>query len=409
MQRAGEDCSTMKLLASVDRKDRMLLLGCGALLAILVAVLALFSPANDDDDPTPSSYSTAPQGAKAAFELLGQAGYPVERQVEPLGLLENRVDEHATVVIAEPFLQNVSASRESVKAILDKGARVLVTGFAGGLLVPDNAVQSNGPTTEDECDAEPNGFGELAASGTIRIARQARWKQANPLHQVAYTCGAEAVAVTYKAGKGTVVWWAHSLPLENSGIQRADNLVFFLNSVGPATTTRVFWDESLHGDSPSLLSYTRGTPLKWIGWQLVLAAALLLWSHGRRSGPLRPDPAMPRTTQIEFVHSLGSLYQAANATQIAVSGAYQHFRQRLEQLFGIPQSLSAQAPGMRVALAQYFNPGSEHLQQTLQQTMVACEEAIAMEKLAPKTALARVQALHDYDDSMYRRMPTHLV
>jgi hypothetical protein len=393
----------MRLLASVDRRDRMLLLGCAALVAIFIVVLAFFSPANDDDDPTPSSYSTAPHGAKAAFELLQQSGYQVERQTEPLAQIEDRVDEHATVVFAEPFLQNVNASKESVKAVLDQGGRVLVTGFAGGLLVPGNAVEANKFSSQGECDADPNGFGELAGSGRIRIAPEARWKQSNPLHQVAYTCRSEAVAVTYKVGKGTVIWWDNSSPLENSGIQRADNLVFFLNSIGPPDT-HVFWDESLHGASPSLLSYTRGTPLQLIGWQLVLVAALLLWSYGRRSGPLRPDPTMPRATQIEFVHSLGSLYQAAGATHIAVSGAYQYFRQRLERFFGIPQSLSAEAPGMSNALSQYFGGGAEHMKQSL----MACEQAMGMEKLSPKTALAWVQALHDCDDSMYRRMQPHV-
>lgn len=385
----------MRWMASIDRKDRMLLLGCGALVTIFIAVLALFSPANDNDDPTPSSYSTAPHGARAAYTLLQQAGYQVERQSEPLTQIEDRVDEHTTVILAEPFLQNVIAAQQAAKALLDKGARILVTGFAGGLLVPGNAMQGN-RFPPSACDADANGFGELAGSGTIRITPEAHWTQSNPLHQVAYTCQGDAVAVTYKAGKGTVIWWAGSLPLENSGIQQADNLVFFLNSIGPQATTHVFWDESLHGDSPSLLFYTQGTPLRLIGWQLLLVAALLLWSYGRRSGPLRPDPISHRATPIEFVHSLGSLYQASSATQTAVSDAYQQFRQQLERLAGIPQTLVAEAPGMSVALAQRFGPHAERLQQTL----VASEQAREMEKLSPKTALARVQALHDCHDAI---------
>ena len=393
----------MKLLASVDRRDRMLLLGCAALVAIFMVVLAFLSPARDDDDPTPFSDSTAPHGAQAAFELLRQSGYRVERQSAPLAEIENRVDEQATVVFAEPFPQNVNAAKESVKALLDKGARVLVTGFAGGLLVPGDAVQINRLGPQGECEADPNGFGELAGSGRIRMAPEAYWEASNPLHQVAYTCRGEAVAVTYKAGKGTVVWWANSSPLENSGIRQADNLVFFLNSVGPAATTHVIWDESLHGDSPSVWSYTQGTPLTLIWWQLVLIAALLLWSYGRRSGPLRPDPTVPRATPIEFVHSLGSLYQAAGAAHTVVRVAYQHYRQRLDRLFGIPQSLSAAAPGMSAALARHFGEDAERLQQTL----MACEQAMGAEKLSPRTALARVQALHDCDDRMDRRTQPH--
>jgi hypothetical protein len=375
----------------------MLLLSCAALVAILILILSLFAPANNDEDLTPSSYSTAPHGAKAAFELLRQSGYQVERQSDSLTQLEDRVDEHATVVFADPFLQNVNASRDAVKALLDKGARIVVTGYAGGLLAPGNAVEVN-RFPSSECSADANRFSQLAGSGTVRMTPGARWKQSNPLHHVAYTCQGDAVAVTYTAGKGTVIWWADALPLENSGLQQADNLVFFLNSIGPPETTHVFWDESLHGDSPSLLSYTRGTPLHLIGWQLVLIAALLLWSFARRSGPLRPDPVVPRTTQIEFVHSLGSLYQAAGANQVAVSGAYQHFRQRLEQLFAIPQNRSAESLGG--ALLQHFGPGGERLLKTL----VACEQAMETENLPAKTALERVQSLHDCDDFIDRKI-----
>jgi Domain of unknown function (DUF4350) len=389
-------------LTSVDRNDKMLLMGCGVLVAIFILMLALFSPAKDNEDPTPSSYSTAPHGAKAAYELLRQTGYHVERQSEPLAQIEDRVDQHSTVVFAEPFLQNVDAARESVQAILEKGGRVLVTGYPGGLLVPGNAVQPS-RLAGGECDADANGFGELAGSGAIRIAPDAQWKPSNPLHEVEYTCHGQAVVVTYKVGKGLVIWWADSSPLENSGIQSADNLVFFLNSIGPAETTSVFWDESLHGDSPSLLSYTRGTPLELIGWQLALVAALLLWSQGRRNGPLRPDPTLLRTTPIEFVHSLGSLYQASAASQTAVNDAYQYFRQRLERRVGIPQTLAAKAPAMSVALTQQFGAGA----QPLQQTLVACEEAREMEKLSTQAALSTIQALHDCDDLIDQRMQIH--
>jgi hypothetical protein len=377
--------------AALDPRDKRLLLACGALVAVLIVLLALFSPGNEEDDPTPSSYSTAPHGARAAFQLLQQAGYRVDRQTDSLDDLDEPVDEHTTVIFAEPFLQNVSDSKQAVKSLLDHGARVLVTGFSGGLLLPDNAVQNNSVGAVMECDAAPHGSGELTGSGTVHMALKARWKPGNELQKVAYTCQGQTVAVTYASGKGTAVWWADSLPLENAGIQRNDNLVFFLNSVGPPATTRVLWDESLHGAPPSLVSYTQGTPLKWIGWQLLLIAALLLWSYGRRSGPLRPDPAIPRTAQIEFVHSLGSLYQAANATQTAVADAYQQLRQKLERMFAIPQNLPAASPGMASALAQYLGPEA----QSVQQAMVEGEKAMAMEQLPARVALIRIQALYD--------------
>jgi Domain of unknown function (DUF4350) len=386
----------MRLLAPIDRHDRTLLLGCATLACLFILVLALFSPPRDNDDPTPSSYSTAPHGAKAAYDLLRQSGYQVERQSEPLeqwlSQAGNRIDEHTTVVFAQPFLQNVDGARGTVQAILQKGGRVLVTGFAGGLLLPQNAVVAR--RSQNECNAQANGFGELAASGDIRITPEAYWKTSDALYEAEYTCADQVVAATYKLRTGVAIWWASSSPLENSGIQKADNLVLFLNSIGPPTTTHVVWDESLHGDAPFLLSYTKDTPLRWIGWQLALVAALLLWSRGRRSGPLRPDPILPRATPIEFVHSLGSLYQASAATQTAVNDAYHYFRRRLERWIGISQTLAAESSAMSTALAQLFGARAE----TLQKTLVICEEARASEKLSTTHALNAIQALHEFND-----------
>jgi hypothetical protein len=391
----------MSVGSSLDQRDRTLLLGCGALVILFIIVLALFSPASDNQDPTPSSYSTTPHGAKAAYELLGRAGYQVERQTDALSEITYRVDDHVTVVITEPYLRNVTNSQAAVKAMLENGARVLVTGFSGGWLVPEGAPQSY-RYPQPVCTADPNGLQPLAASGTIHIAPEAHWNQANPLQNVAYNCQGDAVAVTYKFGKGTVVWWANSLPLENAGIQQADNLVFFLNSIGPRGT-HVFWDESLHGDAPSLLSYAKGTPLTLALWQGVLVASLLVWSYGRRSGPLRPDPVIRRATPIEFVHSLGSLYEASGASQTAVNDAYQQFRQKLERQTGIPQSLPAAGPQMTIALRQHFGAGAERLEQAL----LACEQAAEPEKLSARSALTRIQALHDCQDVIDQRMQIH--
>jgi hypothetical protein len=384
--------SRLESLESMDRRDKTLLLACGTLLLVFIVVLAVFSPAADNDDPTPSSYSTAPHGARAAFEVLGRVGYQVERQSDPLMQIADRVDGDVTVVIAEPYWRNVASSQAAVRALLDKGARVLATGFSGGWLLPQSWLETY-RYPRPACGADPNGFQPLAASGTVRMVPEAHWKQSNPLQNVVYTCQGDAVAVTYKVGKGTIVWWANSLPLENAGIQQADNLVFFLNSVGPRGT-HVFWDESLHGDPPSLLSYARGTPLVLALWQGALVACLLLWSYGRRSGPLRPDPVIRRATPVEFVHSLGSLYQASGACRTAVNNAYQQFRQQLEQRFGISQSLAAEAPLMTVVLRQHFGAGAERLQQAL----LDAQQAGEAEKLPPRTALARIQALHDCQD-----------
>ena len=379
-------------------RDRNVLLGCGALILMVTVAIALLSPRRPgQQDTTPFSDSTDRQGAKAAFELLSKAGYKVERQNAPLSGIVDRVDEHTTLVIAEPFVQDVTETRAVIEQALDRGARILVTGASGALLLPDSALDEHHPHTQADCQAEPNGFDDLANSGKVEMRAPVYWQRNRPLQRVEYTCDGDPVVVTYASGKGTIVWWASSFPLENAGVVRADNLLLFLNSVGPAGN-HVFWDESLHGDIRSLWSYASGTPVHLLWGQLTLVAMLLLFSYSRRSGPLRPDPLVSRAVPIEFVRSLGSLYQKAGATNVAVAIAYQRFRHKLETQFGIRQTLPADSPALLQGLTSRFAARAEAIQKHL----LACENAASAEDLPAREALAKVQALHDYEAEFAR-------
>ena len=53
---------------------------------------------------------------------------------------------------------------------------------------------------------------------------------------------------------------------------------------------------------------------------------LVLFSFSRRSGPTRAMPLPARSTPVEFLEALGSLYAEAGASATAVELAYERFR-----------------------------------------------------------------------------------
>lgn len=371
--------------SGLTRRDKQLLTIAISCAALLIVVIAVFGPPREDDG-VPSSYSNAPHGARAAFLLLRRSGYRVAQSVDPLEQVAARATPQTTFVFADPSYGQVEDARGAVKEILDRGGRVVVTGFSGSLLLPGTNL-ARAEMNPYPCTATPRGLSALAGSGDVQMVAEAAWRETRPGDDVAYRCDDEAVAVTFASGKGAVVWWASASPLENGSIDKAGNLALLLNSVGPRQTTRVVWDESLHGATPSVWSYTAGTVLPWVWWQAGVVALLLVFSFSRRSGPLRPDPVVQRATPLEFVRSLGAVYHKAGAANAAVSTAYQGFRLRLERAAGV--SLQASALEAFQAVERRYPAAAAGLQPTLE----TASQAGQGPAMSARSALVLVDAL----------------
>jgi hypothetical protein len=378
----------MKLLASLDERDRKLLLICLAAVVVLAVVTGLFARnQNRDDNPLPSSYLTGKHGARAAYEMLQDSGYSLERWEQPLSDLAAQADAGTVVIFAEPLFNNTEASK-AVDAILKRGGRVLVTGISGGQLVPEGAVQ---PPTQFQiaaCKLSPEGLAPLAGSGEVWMTPAAGWKLASPRYHPDYNCAGQPAVVEYSEGAGHVVWWANSLPLENGSIARAGNLALLLNSLGPRDGHRFYWDESLHGEMPSQWYFARGPALNLLLIGITVLALLVVFSFSRRSGPVRDVPLPARASPIEFLEALGSLYAKAGASATAVSLAYGRFRRKMGELCGL-NGMQLNAEELAAALRRRFPQAGGELEADL----AACEEAGMNDKLVPRRALALVQAL----------------
>lgn len=377
----------MSWLGGLSRRDRQLLTISAVCAALLIVVVAVFGPAKEGS-PIPSTYSNATHGARAAYLLLQRAGYHLVRSTTPLDKLAGKTTPDTTYIFADPFFGQVQDARKQVKEILARGGRVLATGVTGALLLPGKHKNLVDESFNVPCTARPEGLSAMASSGDVRIVEEATWKMPSAERRVVYRCGNDPVVVTFPVGKGTVVWWASSSPLENGTIEQAGNLNLLLNSIGPRATTRVIWDESLHGASPWIWSRTVGTAFPYALWQFGLAALLLVFSFSRRSGPLRPDPVVRRAAPLEFAQSLGSLYEKARAANVAVTVAYQNFRLRLERKAGIAMQATAEEAAKTV-LRRY--PRNPEIARVIQMAGRISDES----RLAEQDALKLVQALQD--------------
>jgi hypothetical protein len=290
----------------------------------------------------------------------------------------------------------------AVRRVLERGGRVLAAGFLAAAVVPDENLDNQSPPQliGGVCQAEPVGFSPLAAGGKVVMRGiRAVWKLDRPSQRAAFVCAGEGVVVAYPVGKGTVVWWASASPLENQDIAARGSLDLLLNSLALQHGDRIVWDESLHASPPAAWNPLQDRVVLALIAQLLGLGLLLLLARGRRSGPLRPLPATARNSPEEFVRSLGGLYRSSGANDVPVTIAYERFRARLAQRYGVAGAQTANAATLAAMLKERFAISSSSLQHDLE----ACENAGRLTHLNPRQALALVKALAGYSEAVVQQ------
>ena len=385
----------MSFLSSLDSRDRTLLFWCVAIATLLAVITGILLPnGNSDDNRLPSSYLSGQHGALAAYETLVRAGYAVERWERPLAELAARSGPDTVVIFAQPFTRETDDIK-AVRTIVERGGRVLSTGFWGGYILPGESSDTPHDFTFAACRLEPEGLDPLASSGEVWMIPEAGWQVGKPSDRIEYSCAGQPAVVEYDWGKGHVVWWASSTPLENGSLARAHDLDLLLNSLGPKDGRHFYWDESLHGDVRSEWTYVSGPALNLLRIGLITIAVLVILSFSRRRGPARELAAPVRTTPVEFIDALGTLYRSAGAGSNAVAIAWERFQRRALSLCGLPgQRMSAAdlAAMLRRRFAGIADDVESHL--------AACEEAANSDAVAPREALRLVQFLADLQEQL---------
>ncbi len=330
------------MAASRDRRIVLWIL-CGMI--VLLVAFSIFSPANDDSNPIPTTYNSGSAGAKAAYLALGELGYGAQRWEAPSADLKNVDAAKTTLILAEPNFPTEGSKQvqADIADFLSRGGRVLATGREGAYFLPDAKTDAPTRLYGKLCFSTPEGQDSLARSGKVSIADNVRWTALDAKFRVSQLCGKDAVVVSYRHGAGEAIWWSSPMPMTNRGLKEDASLRLLLASIGGANR-QVLFDEYFHGARASLWDTAKGLPLRQIAWQCGVVALLLIFSFGRRSGPLRMPVRLPRSSPLEFAESMGRLYQKAGATGAAVDSSRRRLLKFLEEQCGIPREVLRSTP-----------------------------------------------------------------
>jgi hypothetical protein len=369
----------------IDPRDRKLLLGAGIVFILLIVGVAFFGGEPGEKVDVPSSYSTASGGAKAAYLVLTESGYKVQRWERRLGDLPKG----STLVLADPQEAPTRDEREALRNFLWDGGRILATGMFAGTFLPENESVPDmllAMTWKKVSAIAPSAI--TRAAPQITMAPQARWPSYSPAYAL-YGDGDEVVVVKYPYGRGEVLWWAAATPLTNAGLKEPGNLEFLLACLGD-TKAPILWDEYIHGYRETLGSSVGHSPVKWLLLQLGLLGLAVLATFSRRSGPVFAPVTDIRLSPLEFVQTLGGLYENAGTASVAVDISYQRFRYWLTRRLGVAVNIPIK--DLDAAVHDRFVPRDDRFAAILRR----CESAKADPYLSESEALHLVQELDEY-------------
>jgi Domain of unknown function (DUF4350) len=370
--------------------DRKLMWGFAVLFVLLVAGTATLGPRQEEGSAVPSSYSSDSGGALAAYLLLLDLHYPVRRWEQPPNLITDRAA--TLLILAEPTETPTDRDQAALLTFVKDGGRVLFCGAPIASFFPqaDAAAKVSDPEWKQFAATLPSYLSRGANQVVMRPA--AYWRGRDPAQLRLYGDEQTPAVVAWRIGSGEVLWWAGATPLTNAGMVREGNLELFLNSMaGPSgEPLSIYWDEYFHGARGSLWSYIEATPLPWGMLQIALLMIALMFTFSRRSGPIVQPAGVSRLSPLEFVETMGGLYQRAHAAPIAVAAAYRLLRLELVRRLGLPVSAAdrdlAHTAGQRLGL-----PGGE-----LAGTLESAARAAGSAKFPARQALGLVQELEGY-------------
>ena len=371
----------------LNPKDRKLMLGAGLVFVLLIAAALLLGSGEQSQAEFPSSYSTASGGAKAAYLLLSESGYKLQRWEKPLSDLPGATSK--TLIVAEPNEAPTREERERLKTFISEGGHVIATGMFAGTFLPENESTPDllaAMTWKKASALSPSRI--TRAAPQITLSPRAYWRSFSAAYPL-YGDGDRTVVVQYPFGKGEVLWWASATPLTNAGLKEPGNLEFFLACLGDQKN-EILWDEYIHGYRQTLGASIVHSPAKWLFLQLVLLAIAVVATFSRRSGPIFVPGSVVRLSPIEFVQTLGSLYQRARTPSVAVDICYRRFRFWLTKRLGIAANASAEE--LASAIHGRWSLDDDHFIATMKH----CESASTDPFLQPPVALHLVQELDAY-------------
>jgi hypothetical protein len=349
-------------------------------LIALVVLLAFFnrSPRNSSGDSwLPSSFNPVGAGHMAFYQTLADLNWPVERWREPLSRLSTYGTGNTLIITRSRVGARVSFSEQEIGLLADwvkSGNRLILLGALGGwddtremlrrfgFIVSNN--QNSNFISEFFHPAESRDGEQIEAlpaarsgeTGTLVLPRTPSLPATfPPRSRVLWEQQGRPYVVEVPYGAGRVVCGASSLVLDNSFLNKGDNLAIVLRLLAPGGVVprHLFFEESHHGFSTiyAVVRLLDHPGVRFSGMLTLLALLALLGSSLLRFGPVIPLQRGAGRSTLEFVDSIADLYQRADLRNDTIEYLFRETHQRVLHRLNLPPTAPQELIGSRLAQA----------------------------------------------------------
>jgi hypothetical protein len=371
-----------------------------------MGAIAFESPTGESEgESIPSTYYSSPGGARAAYLLLQELHYNVQRwERSPLELPPDAAG--SILILADPSDSPSAEEHQALQSFVEAGGQVLFTGRQVEAFFDDAHIGDYEDGTPSQTYAADLPSALTRGAPSVTLGPEALWGEAKPSETPLYSDGDADVIVSWRMGAGRVLWWAGPTPLTNAGISQSGNMNLFLDAMNvPAANSanaapvQIYWDEYFHGERSSLWSYMQNTPVAWGVLQLGVLGVGVLFTFSRRSGPTVLPANVSRLSPLEFVDTLGGLYERAKAEPALVGIVYQRFRTLLTRQLRLASTTDDAT--LENAIRSRLGRQLEGLPETLRRAAAASRA----EKVSPAEALALIKELEHYEELLGLKKP----
>lgn len=374
------------------------------LVAVTIAAAIYRARGQQETAPPLSSFSTAPNGARALWLWLEELDYPVSNES---GATFSVPGDISVALVLEPLALIAEGEWQVLDAWVEDGGTLVLAGESGGMALATRHYDFSLAYLGDQVitlTAQTPLLASPPLTGTLQMRIGAYFTSERDDFVTLLAVEQKPVMVTFEQGDGRVILCATPYPFSNAGLKEAGNPALVANVIAAAAHPGPIWfDEWHHG-----LRTRTGVvgPEEWLrytpsGHALLYTAAVIFFAlllSGRRFGRPVPLPRqVVRRAPLEYITAIANLNRRAGHRAMVLAD----YRQRLKRDLGKRYRLNPALPDDEfVTRLAGYNPNLD--ENALRELLARLRQARVSESEMLQLA-TQVARLLDTDHADFRR------